>query len=386
VAKTGRDLRGGAGIRAAIETLLADPERLGLLADEVTDVVRETVPAYERIPAASLRAASREVLVTGLGHLRDRRTPDQDDLDRLMDLVRDRAEQGVDLPAVLAAYQIGGRHCWLALSRELDGVASPAELLDLTQAMWRWLDRVTLAITANDRDIAHRLALLEERRLADVLRPLLTAPATETATEQYLLQLGLATHATYAVFRGRARVGLAELRAALPVPVVVATLGQEVAGLAVATDELELDRVPAAYGTFGVGPVVPAGALHRSYLAAGQALAASVRLGRTGVHRLRDLRLAAVAATDDELTAVLTERILVPLRAKGGYAGDIWRAVVCYLEQGQRVDATAEHLHMHANTVRHRLAHFTALTGLDPRRPADVAEIWWLMVLGLGPT
>jgi DNA-binding PucR family transcriptional regulator len=111
-------------------------------------------------------------------------------------------------------------------------------------------------------------------------------------------------------------------------------------------------------------------------------LVAALRLGLTGSHRLDTLRLACVAATEQDVTAILASRILAPLRAKGRYGKDIWRSVLSYTKHGLRVDDTAAALHVHPNTVRHRLAHFTELTGVNLRDPADLAEIWWLTVSG----
>jgi DNA-binding PucR family transcriptional regulator len=109
-------------------------------------------------------------------------------------------------------------------------------------------------------------------------------------------------------------------------------------------------------------------------------LVAALRLGLAGAHRLETLRLTCVAATDLETGRVLADRILAPLRARGAYGGDLRRTVVAFQASGLRVADTATALHVHPNTIRHRLANFAGLTGVNLRDPADLAEIWWLTV------
>jgi PucR C-terminal helix-turn-helix domain len=385
-----------AEVRTIIDGVLADPVRLDRVVAELITTIREQVPAYRAIPMESLRTGNRQIMVAALGQIRDGRTPSSAELQQLHDLGRLRAEQGVDLASVLAAYQSAGHKSWQILKRELEGLGGgDAALIDVTKLIWEWLDRVTLAVATAHRSFDLQAAREDERRVADALRSLLSSPTSSSAAEQYLLQLGLPPDGSLAPFRGRPadRVTVSMIRETLdrhvepqpPGPVAVAAMiGRDIVGLARTSDLAEV--LTSELGTFGVGPAVPSSSLHRSFTSASRSLRAALRLGRLGAHRLQDLRLTAMAATEAEMTELLTERILVPLRAKGRYADEIWQAVTSYLENDLRVDAAAARLHVHTNTVRHRIAHFTDLTGLDPRRPADLAEIWWLMVQGHTPT
>ena len=44
-----------------------------------------------------------------------------------------------------------------------------------------------------------------------------------------------------------------------------------------------------------------------------------------------------------------------------------------------RIDETARALHVHPNTLRHRLRRYEEATGASLRRPADLIELWWAL-------
>jgi DNA-binding PucR family transcriptional regulator len=44
-----------------------------------------------------------------------------------------------------------------------------------------------------------------------------------------------------------------------------------------------------------------------------------------------------------------------------------------------RVDDTARSLHVHANTLRHRLRRYEESTGVSLREPRVLVELWWAL-------
>ncbi|WP_158890535.1 helix-turn-helix domain-containing protein [Amycolatopsis anabasis] len=364
-------------VQSVFDDLLAHPERLdAIVADQVARV-RAEVPEYRGLPDADQRAGNRSIVVAALGQLRAGRLPDEAELREINAFAADRARRGISIAAVLAAYRIAAQGFWDTVAGQARRRgADPESLLHTMQLLWQWLDRVTVAAATAHREVELRSAREDEQRIGDALRALLVQPAAGVAGQQHLLQLGLAPDGKYGALRGRLAPGatVSALRESMPEGGLVAVVvHQDVLGLL--SGPIDVDP---GFGTFGVGPWRGVDELPGSYLAAGRALAAALRLSLPGAHSMETLRLAGVAATDDEMTRILTDRLLAPLRAKGGYGQDIWQSVRRYLEHGMRVDETAASLHVHANTLRHRLAHFTELTGADLRDPADIAEIWWL--------
>lgn len=113
--------------------------------------------------------------------------------------------------------------------------------------------------------------------------------------------------------------------------------------------------------------------------------------------------IAALASDARRLTAVLTCARLVPAggrvlladldaefviaaldprdrrrlgdRLLGELPPELRRTVAAFASTGASVAASAEHLHVHRNTVVHRLDRIATRSGLDPRRPADLLRL-----------
>ncbi|WP_185845587.1 CdaR family transcriptional regulator [Kibdelosporangium aridum] len=351
-------------VRAVLDNLAGQPARLDALVDRLVARIRDAVPEYATIPDHVLRRGNRQIVAAAVGHLRDGCLPDTAELRQITEVGADRARQGISVAAVLAAYRVSGEEFWKVLSAEAhERGASDSALLSTVEFVWQWLDVVTVAAAA-----AHREA--ELCSYGDALRALLTHPGAST----HLRQLGLDPAGKYAAVRGRPAPGItaSNLREH---GLVVAVDNREVLGLVSGPDVIE-----PWFGTFGIGPLVAVADLHMSYLTAGRVLVAALRLGLTGAHRLDTLRLTYIAATEQQMTHILSSRIIAPLSAKGPYGADIWRSVLSYIDNGMCVADAAVALHVHPNTLRHRLAQFTELTGVSLRDPADLAEIWWLTV------
>jgi DNA-binding PucR family transcriptional regulator len=106
----------------------------------------------------------------------------------------------------------------------------------------------------------------------------------------------------------------------------------------------------------------------------------ALRDGRTGVAPLPDLVLDLLLARAPRVAAGLRHRILDPLGPKHGRSrGDLRRTVATYVAQRCDRRRTAERLHIHPNTLDHRLHRARELTGLNLDDPEDLAT----MVLAL---
>jgi DNA-binding PucR family transcriptional regulator len=369
-------------VRAVLDDLVRQPARLDAVVDRLVARIRGDVPGYAAVPDHVLRQGNRRIVGAAVGHLRENRLPDEAELGKIIEIGADRARQGISLEAVLAAYRVSGEEFWTVLSAAArERGASDSSLLSTVEFVWQWLDFVTVAAAAAHREVEVRGARADERRIGDTVRALLTQPGS--GTQRHLRQLGLDPAGRFAALRGRMAPGVTVSTVYEQVSansLIVAAANRDVLGLLASPDSLGPEL-----GTFAIGPQCTVTGLHSSFLVAGRVLTAALRLGLTGSHRLNTLRLTTIAATEPEMTLILTDRLLTPLRAKGEYGKEIWRSVVSYVEHGLRVDDTAAALHVHSNTVRHRLAHFTELTGVSLRDPADLAEIWWLTTTGGQP-
>jgi DNA-binding PucR family transcriptional regulator len=105
----------------------------------------------------------------------------------------------------------------------------------------------------------------------------------------------------------------------------------------------------------------------------------ALRDGLTGVVTLQELALDMLLARSPRVAADLRERVLGPLGGSAGSRGDLLNTVSTYVQLGCNRQRTANRLHVHPNTLDHRLRRARELTGLDLDDPEDLA----VMVLAL---
>jgi DNA-binding PucR family transcriptional regulator len=92
------------------------------------------------------------------------------------------------------------------------------------------------------------------------------------------------------------------------------------------------------------------------------------------------LALDLLLARSPRVAAGLRQRILGPLGPKDGPSrGDLLRTVEIYVALRRDRQEAADRLHIHPNTLDHRLRRARELTGLDLDDPKDLAT----MVLAL---
>jgi DNA-binding PucR family transcriptional regulator len=129
--------------------------------------------------------------------------------------------------------------------------------------------------------------------------------------------------------------------------------------------------------TLGVSDAVSgAAALPGAYLAAHRCLRAALALGRRHVvarpESLGVYRFLLAPGGDDEV-AEFVQRTVGPLLEHDAARGtELARTLEAYLASGRQHSATADALHIHANTLYQRLNRIGAVLGDDWREP-DVA-------------
>jgi hypothetical protein len=108
---------------------------------------------------------------------------------------------------------------------------------------------------------------------------------------------------------------------------------------------------------------------------------------RRGVHQLTDLAGETALAAQPVLAALLTSEYLGALDPADHFHRQLVSTALTYLDHGQRVDQTAEALHVHPNTVRYRLGKLTELTDAGPTPTTVLATLrwWWALRTWLQP-
>jgi hypothetical protein len=368
---------------------------LGTLVDQVLDALVVDIPLYAQLPREELQGDIRRVIDRSLRAFVDTfRTgvvPTGPTLDPLRESATRRAEEGVPLEALLAAYHLGGRIC-------ADFVAAgfrPDELSDaltLNRLILDFLQSVTAAVSASYFEERQTIAGEDQATRQSLLTALLDgAPTAEIARRSGLrlpsryVVLGLAfgAHAdelqpgvdTKIVARRKLRRIRVELDRTPAGPAISSLSADD--GIALLAEEVPLDdlrtRLSRAAGvqvtmtatTAAPDEVPGAATLVRELLEV-----ARIYQLPPGVHRLDDLvleyQLTRPSPARDQLA-----RLMTPLTTRP----DLLETLRCYLANSRSRRQTAADLHLHANTVDYRLRQVAKLTGLDPAQANQLPHL-----------
>lgn len=293
---------------------------------------------------------------------------------------------------------VGGRLCALA-SGELD----PATLVrvhllaaeelsrrlsaegrrELTERLWRDCATALPEAAAASRARVRLLAPAELSERALAVRQLVGGELGTAELERLAFAHDLRFERRYAVACAPALAG-AELRALLAAlaagrrggPLLSARIGERIVAIVPAPVSSGARELP---HPVGVGLPTRLRRLRSSFAQACRALDAARAFGETGIVTLDGLGLRAAVLDEPEVGERLARRLAAGLAPAGRFGAVLRQSAAAFLRaDGVVADASAQ-LHVHPNTLRHRLQRFEQLTGWQLTRVEDLAEVWWAL-------
>jgi hypothetical protein len=137
-------------------------------------------------------------------------------------------------------------------------------------------------------------------------------------------------------------------------------------------------------------PAVPATELAGAYRLCQTALASARRRGMRGLRQLTSLALPLSVDSHPTLGQMLAAELLADLDPGDEFHRLLAETALGYLEHGGRTDLVAAALHVHPNTVKHRLRRLSELTSFDsaPAGGNTLAQgmrWWWALQSWLSP-
>ena len=360
-----------------VGSLVADIEgETDVLVPRIGERIREEIPDFRRLPADALAAAIRGNVARALTALRDLRPPTDAELEQAAAIGRERAEQGLTVDAVLHAYRITVTAVWSRfgeLARERG--ADVTSVLAFSETLWVWADAVMDIVGTAHREVELEQAREEQQRRDAFLLALLTGTLDAAELRRDSATFGLDADRLFIPFRARGPSALSH-RAMVALPGddgLAMALDRDLAGIAT--------RAPAELPGIvtGIGPAVRLEALPAAFAMASRALQTAVAFGQEGAFTLADLSIRPAIVADEVLGDAFAARYLEPLAGLGRLGAELEETLRTWLDQGMRVDETARALHVHPNTLRHRLRRFEEATGTTLRDPRHLVELWWAL-------
>jgi hypothetical protein len=372
-------LEGQATAARTVDRLVTDLEaELDPLVDGIVERIRDEIPDFRRLPIGTLRRAVNGTVTRALVALRGLRPPTPEELDRSAAIGRERAEQGMTVDAVLHGYRISVTGLWSRfgeLARERG--ADVATVLAFSETLWLWADAVMDVVSGAHREVElQRTREEQQRRDAFVFAALLgTSDPGELRRDGAAYDVD--PDRLYVAFRARGldgeplsrRVGLGLAGD----DGLVAALDHDLIGLAPGRPR------PVAGVCMGIGPPARLADLPGAFAEAGRAQQTALAFGEEGVFALSDLSIRPAIVDDAPLGDAFVVRYLEPLAALGRLGDELETTLRTWFDCGMHVEETARALHVHANTLRHRLRRFEEATDASLRRAPDLIELWWAL-------
>ncbi|WP_227983935.1 helix-turn-helix domain-containing protein [Nocardia spumae] len=346
------------------------------LAARIVTRARAEISDYSTIAAAELLPTTVAILDRLLAALAGSSAGTGAPSAELSDYGRIRATQAVSMEALLRAWRLAERQLLETLTAvAADHGADDAVLLEITRDLLALVDDAATSFSDAHHEMERARSDRDRSQRADFTRAVLTGTVSATELALGIQRFGLRGAGEYRAFRARAdSAPPAEFdRLLRPQGADYAfrtVIDGDYAGF---TDRTI--RIPGA-ALLAFGPPRPLDDAAHSFRLAGRALATAAALGYTGTCEFDGLGLLPGVAADPELGAELVRRYLAPL-GTGASAAVLIDTLTDYLDTGMRIEATAQRLIVHPNTVRYRIGRFEELTGCDLRQAHTGAQIWW---------
>jgi hypothetical protein len=373
-------------------------ERLDEVVERGAHAIAGKVPSYPRLGEEfmeSVRDAVRENVAILAQVLSQGRDISQEELEQIERVGARRAEDGIPLEDVLAAYRAVSRICWDILAEECrrfegDGVEAT---IDLAEAVLRYTDQISTcaadAYARAQRSIVREQEGARREFLADLLY------GTEASPEDILRRahtFGYDLSLSYFALVGigpesdprkelniaAAVTSAAGLGAADPIVLQKAEHTIALIPLDTATDfgampEKILAELDGEW-RFGMGgPGLGLEGIRRAYLEAREALEIGTALQMEGpLHRFDDLLLYHFLRIEPALVERFVDQMLGPLidydqRRKG----ELIKTIEAYFAMDGSVKLAGEALYAHPHTVSYRLKQVERLTTFSLRVPEE---------------
>jgi hypothetical protein len=371
----------------AFVTVLREMAADGAVLDELVEAARRQSPAVARLPVAESRRHIALLLAAGLESFERPGDPSERDFAEASRLGADRAAQGVPIGGLLCGVQAGRtRALEIAIARgKAAGIADDV-LLDVLLDLDRYTAALERHVISGYHAAERELARSSWEARSRVLRRLLLGDGPPTPPDE-LARLGLGgtgrwhcvlsdatdtaalrtterSLAAYGGVFGTIDARLTGLIPRLPPPGALASQALIVHSPAVA-----LDEVRAMYG------------LCR--------LALGAAAGQRGVRSIVELAGETALAAQPLLGRLLRAQLLGALDPADDFHRELASTALSFLDHGQRLDQTAEALHVHPNTVRYRLRRLQEIGAvtLEPsgrRTMLESLRMWWALRAWLG--
>jgi len=353
--------------KAILRAVEAVQANIDTVVESMMSAYMASIPSYAAAAPdllVDVRAGAQAVVLVGMSRLRREETPEGLE-GALAALGRRRAGQGIPLPDVLLAFQVGAHRFWqhiVELAPE-----SPEErlevLYDVTRTMLELLETAVASVSAGYQETAEEIVADEEHDFQALIEVLAGVRQADEQLAERARRRGVELSALQwcvAVDVGEQEVGalVRSLRRALP-EAIVGRVGGAVVSYLPGQEAPDLDGIQGA----GLASAADPEAGARRARAAARVAA---HLRRPVVRYDDVVPLAAVLDGPDEERHAFVDAWLGPVLADSR-GEELLRSLSEFYASGLSLAAAARNLFVHRHTLEYRLNRIEALLGADPK-------------------
>lgn len=361
---------------ATVQRLVAALEGDKESVDPAVRRVRREIPSYAEVSHEQLVASVNRNRAMALRALATGRVPPPEEIWEAEMATLERLRAGVPIEDIMAAFRVSiasiqDRLVELASEVRVDS----SQVVAMTTLLWRLSDAFASRAGATYRQEGLAHALADQRRRDEWFSGALGGTLSPTQLSYGCSAYGLNPAGTYRVLCA-APAGdeslertMTDLQGRRDRPLLTMPLNGHIVGL---VKDLSVDS---PHHLVAVGTPVPLERLAESHRVAERVLASARLQFAEGVHTLESLGWQFAVPLATELSALLRDRYIAPLRTSGDFGDQAIAAVRSYLAHECSIPRTAEALFVHVNTLRYRLARFEELTGRSLRSTDTLVEL-----------
>jgi hypothetical protein len=302
---------------------------------------------------------------------------------------RIKAASNIPMAGLLHAYRLAGLQLWEEMMSRSHASSRSEALLRVSSAVWGIIDEYSNAAADAYREVIDDIGRKDQQAKSVTLLTLLEGEAASGDIPRMLRALGLNEHATYLVVAAELRgtgedpmPGIALRLRAAGIPSAWATWKGEFVGLLgclTDTDTAIATSVIAELAASRIGVSRTFANVTAASDAVTQARLAMqcVPTGDSGVHRYGSAPLDVLLVRDPASAAEIHTAVLGPLTTIDPRDAELLLDTLeaWFAAEGSTSEA-AHRIHCHRNTVLHRLAKLSDLTGRSVTRPSEAAELY----------
>lgn len=357
---------------------------LRLRAAELTDeqvAIARRLTSYAHVPDDELIwAGRRNVQRIALALTSDEDILELNDEERAA--LAHRSVQGVEVEDVIHCYRLVMTYLCDEYVAEATRLNVPAEAtMAGLRALWKINDQFTNELVRTRSRIDLGFALRQDRQRQVFLQRILSGALRSTEVALGGAQYGLSADGEYwAVKAGpidRPTPGLIahleRFAVGTPGAALVSVADGDLVGIAIRRPNPFDAVTPIAV----VGPVRLPG-LTRAFAEAARLLEVAQRFGKGGIVEPSSLGVLLAVANEPELGDSLYEKYVERVKREAGSMAEVLLETIdAFLRLNRAYQATASALHVHVNTLRHRIGRFEEIVGDSFSRPEVPLEAWW---------